>query len=164
MTIQELFLLGMKRSIPALIWPAGLELNLGAGNNSIEGADNLDFPQWDAEKDAIPHCDETVGTIYAFHFLEHLHGARVIAMLREIERVLVVGGTANIVVPHASCSLAQSDLDHKSAFTEETFRTLFSSYYYTKHTAMPWRLHVHCCYIMGIAERNLAVFVQLEKQ
>ncbi len=92
MTINELFKLGMKRSIEELIPPGKIGLNLGSGLSPTLGFVNLDYPTWNADIESIPEEDESVDTIYAFHFLEHLTGANVIRILSEAQRVLKVGG------------------------------------------------------------------------
>ena len=91
MTLQELFKIGMKREIPDLIPVSTPMINLGAGTQTIPYAINLDYPEWDAERDAIPCGDLSIETVYAFHFLEHLPGESVISILREVERVLKPG-------------------------------------------------------------------------
>ena len=162
MTIQELFELGMKRELPGLLHPEGPDqLNLGAGHAIIEGARNLDYPDWDAEFDPIPEATGAVDAIYAFHFLEHLRGDDVVRILRECERVLRPGGILTVVVPHRLSSMAFHDLDHKSFWTEDTWKTLLGTPYYDKNRERPWRLRVHANFIMGVAERNLALFTQL---
>lgn len=163
MDINNLFELGMKRHIPLLCQPGEIAINLGAGKQEIKGAKSLDLPKWDAERDMIPYHDGSVDTIYAFHFLEHLPAGRVIYMLREFERVLKVGGTANVVVPHRLSQMAYHDLDHKTFFCEETWRTLFSTPYYDKNREVPWRLEVGTNIIIGIVERNLALMTQLRR-
>ena len=117
MTIQWLFEMGMKREIPELIPVSTPAVNLGAGAHTIPYTMNLDFPDWNGEEDSIPVDDASIGTVYAFHFLEHLPGESVISVLREIERVLRPGGTALIVAPHWTSQLAFQDLDHKCFFT-----------------------------------------------
>jgi hypothetical protein len=163
MNINELFKLGMKRDILDLIAPGEKTINLGAGKQVIPGAINYDYPSWNGQTDDIPHDDDTIDTIYAFHFLEHLSPASVIFMLREFQRVLKVGGTANIVVPHRLSSMAYQDLDHKSFFTEETWKTLFTNPYYDKNREVPWKLAVGTNIIIGVVERNLAQMTQLVK-
>jgi hypothetical protein len=77
-TIQDLFRVGMNRILPDLHdGPEGPMLNLGPGtsawpNKIIPNSIGLDLPEWNAETDRIPFDDETVGTIHAYHFLEHL--------------------------------------------------------------------------------------------
>ena len=167
MNIEQLFLLGMKRSLHTVHEHVGSDcvaLNLGAGKTNIDGAINLDFPEWDATYMPLPFEDESVHTIHAYHFLEHLHGERVIQMLREFQRVLVNGGVANIVVPHRLGQMAIEDLDHKTQFCEETWRNLFRNKYYDKHRELPWQLDVGLNVIMGLNERNLALVTQLVRK
>lgn len=175
MNIQELFTLGMKRPLAQLIDPFAMipkidggqskprMLNLGAGNSLIDGAINLDFPVWDAETMDIPELEGNVDAIFAFHFLEHLPSKRIIHVLRECERVLKVGGTLNIVVPHRLGSMAYHDLDHKTFFCEDTWKILFSTPYYDKGRETPWRFKIHFNLIAGLVERNLCVMTQLIK-
>ena len=112
----------------------------------------------------IPFRDETIDTVFAFHFLEHFAGKRTIELLREIERCLKVGGTANIVVPYYRSNMAFHDLDHKCFFTEDTFKTLFSTPYYDKNRETVWKLEINVNIIIGVAERNLCLMTQLVKK
>ena len=163
MDINSLFKLGMKRDIPALI-PHGKEcINLGAGNSHLPFAASLDLPQWDAEVDPIPYQSNSLDTIFAFHFFEHLSGKHAIRMLKECERVLVVGGTLNVVVPHRTSQLAYEDLDHKSFFCEETWRNLFRTSYYIKNREEGWKFEIRTNIIIGLSERNLALMTQLQR-
>ena len=163
MTLQELFKIGMKREIPELLPIDSPAVNLGAGAQQMPYTMNLDYPDWNGEEDTIPMEENSVGTVFAFHFLEHLPGESVISMLREVERVLKPGGTMLIVVPHAASSMAFHDLDHKSFFNEDTFPNLFDTRYYTKHREDPWQLKIHLNIVMAVAFRNLAVLTQLVK-
>lgn len=164
MTLNELFTLGMKRYIPALLPWGAVVVNLGAGTQALpEVTLALDYPDWDADTEDIPCHTESVDTVLAFHFLEHLSGERVIALLREMERVLVVGGTANLVVPYWQAQLAIEDLDHKTQFCEDTWKTLFNRQYYAKHREQPWRFAIGTNVIMGVKGHNLALLTQLVK-
>jgi len=161
---HSLFQYGMKRSIPALLPLAGVVLELGPGNTPTPWADcTLDWPEWDGDKAPLPFKDESLGAIVAFHFLEHFTGARVIALLRECERALRPGGTLTVVVPHRLGALSVEDLDHKSFWTEDTWKTLMRNTRYDKHRERPWRLSVGFNAIVGVAERNLALLTQLVK-
>lgn len=161
--IIHLFKLGMKRDIqPLLEAPhvTGVQLNLGAGNQQMDGVINLDYPTWDADVDNIPYADNSVDSIYAFHFFEHLVDPR--PTLRECFRVLVPQGTLNIVVPYWNCQLAWQDLDHKKAFTLDTWATLKDTTYYEKEK-VGWPFIINTNIVIGVAERNLAIMTQLVK-
>jgi SAM-dependent methyltransferase len=163
---QALFYLGMERellnlatpSLPPVLGGPMRRLNLGAGSKVIPGTEPLDLPEWDADKMTLPVRDESVSEIYALHFLEHVKDP--IKVLRECQRVLYPGGVLNIVVPYYNASIAAMDLDHKHAFNEDTWKTLFSNQYYDKNS-VGWKFRVHFNLIAGIVERNLALFTQL---
>jgi ubiquinone/menaquinone biosynthesis C-methylase UbiE len=163
MTIQELFKIGMKRDIPLLMEDAkgGIILNLGAGNQSIDGATAFDWPDWDAEHGFIPCPDNSVSQIHAYHFFEHLRDPRII--LAECQRVLKKSGHINIVVPYYKSNMAFQDLDHKSFFTEDTWKNLFSKEYYSKGK-IDWEFKIGLNIIIGINERNLCLMTQLIKE
>lgn len=159
MSLPQLFLLGMDRSIPEpLPMPTGLVLNLGAGNKVIDGTVPLDWPTWDADKDPLPYRDGEVHGIHCYHFLEHV--AHPVAILIECQRVLKPYGLLQICVPYYKSNMAAQDLDHKSFFTEDTWKTLFNNPYYKKHR-VDWKFEVHLNVIMGVAERNLCLLTQL---
>jgi hypothetical protein len=162
-TLVQNFEKGMDRLVePFRYIQGGIKLNLGAGRKNIPGTVRYDADMgWFAPKLAQP--DETVTGIYAYHFLEHLERNTLLAMLHEIERVLIPGGWVNIVVPYYTSNMAHQDLDHKSWFTETTFDNLFNCPYYNGTMPRGWKLKVNSCMIMGIVERNLALVVQLVK-
>ena len=160
--IQQLFQMGMDRTIPAMAEiPEGLCLNIGAGNKVFPEYHPLDLPDWDADTMAIPFEDESVAHIIAFHFLEHCREP--VRLLQEFQRVLVPGGVATIVVPYYSSAIAAQDLDHKHSFTEETWKTLFKNQYYDKNR-VDWKFEVHLNIIIGIVERNVCLMSQLVKR
>jgi SAM-dependent methyltransferase len=167
LTIESIFSLGMKRTIPPTLQPPldakVPRLEFGGGRVPLPGAMSLDFPAWDASKDSIPLEDGSVGAIFAFHFFEHLTGAEAIRLLREVERVLVPGGVLTVVIPHRLSDMAFQDLDHKSFWTEDSWKHLLSNAYYDKNREVPWRLRHHSSIIIGIVARNLALMSQLEK-
>ena len=166
LAIEDWFRIGMARNVPApLPMPVGRHLNLGAGNKQIGQAIPLDLEHgWDANKELIPCADETVAGIWANHFLEHVKNP--VAVLRECERVLEVGGVLNVVLPHAMSQLKAADITHEwnHNFTEETWRHLIGNQYFTAPTGTAWALRVHTCFIMGVSWANLALFTQLVKQ
>lgn len=162
-SIETLFEQGSDRDIPyfkPMDWTYPL-LNLGAGNKNVAGTIPLDWPAWNAETDPIPHSDESVGGIVAYHFLEHLRDPR--PVLREASRVLVFGAPMNIVVPHYMGAMAFQDLDHKSFWTCDTFRVLLDNPYYDKDNNTEFRFRIGANLVMGINERNLMLVTQLIK-
>ncbi len=168
--IRSFFLNGMKRELKYLHEPPFEKSHkvviLGAGRQkSITGKQppNIeyvpyDFPEWNGETDRIPHEDNSVAAVVAFHFLEHLSNP--VRMLKEMERVLVKGGVAYIVVPSHLGSMAYHDITHKTFFTLDTWKTLFSTPYYDTGE---WKFEIGFNAIIGITERNLAIFTQLIK-
>ena len=162
-TLVDLFNLGMLREhlevVPDVDHLSNIVLNLGPGNKHIGGAIELEWPAWDAESMPIPFHDDTVAQIHAYHFLEHISNIRF--LMSECHRVLMVGGHMNIVVPYYSSAMQAQDLDHKSAFTEKTFKHLYSAEYYEKDKLEPMRVHTN--FIMGDCETNLCLVIQLVK-
>jgi len=163
-TFEDLFQLGMDRNIcisHTLCETLG-KLNLGGGNKQIQGAVNLDLPDWDAETMPIPFSDGSIGEIFAFHFLEHIQNT--VGVLRECQRVLAVGGLLNVVVPYYKSQMAYHDLSHKRFFTECTFKNLFDQQFYSSSDKQGWSLEAEFCLIVGIVERNLCLMVQLRRK
>lgn len=160
MTFHDFFQLGMKRTIPPLrpMPTEGIVLNLGAGFSPIPCTLALDYPEWNAERQPIPYADGEVSGIHAYHFLEHFADPKLI--LREMQRVLKPGGIAQIVVPHYRSAMASHDLDHKSWFTEDTWRQTFHNPYYAKGHA-GWQFEIGFNVVAGIVERNLCLMTQL---
>lgn len=190
MKVQDLFKLGMKRDVPDLLdFPEGVVLNLGCGKHVLPGAVNLDWPHWNAEtyqieipnivkhrmlngEDAeLPHpgmndilqrCpSDSIAGIHCYHFLEHVQDPR--RMLREMQRVLKVGGVANICVPHYWGSMAHHDLDHKKNFAVDTWSNTFDAPWYEKDRN-GWRFKIGFNMLMAVTERNAAILTQLIKE
>lgn len=161
-TLLDLFNVGMMRSYSDIkTMPKGLVLNLGAGKKLIEGSFPLDYPEWDAEIDVIPFEDNSVDGIHCYHMLEHIDGKRIPFAINEMQRVLKVGGVVNIVVPHGMSHMQMSELDHRTFFTEKSFKKLFSTEYFTKNKIKPMQINMNL--IMADEYNNLALIVQLEK-
>ncbi|WGN90769.1 methyltransferase [Burkholderia phage vB_BglM_WTB] len=164
-SINDMFALGMKRVIPVLEKPDHTRaVNLGAGISHIKGVRSIDFPEWDAECGHLPPDMRHLTAVYAFHFFEHLPGKVVIELLRDIQDRLVSGGTLNIVVPYYKSGMAAHDLDHKSQYNEDTWKTLFSTPYYAKNREREWKFDIGTNVIIGVVERNLALMTQLIKK
>jgi len=164
MDIQHFFKIGLSRDIPQLIpLPEGdfVGVDIGASGTKKIMPVCVGLPDWRWPRDNLPFQDDTVDVATAFHFLEHLSGEDAISMLREIERVLKPGGVVNVVVPYYNSSMQAHDLTHKSCYNESTFDNLFNCAYYD--IAGNWSLKIHAQFIMGIVERNMALFAQLIK-
>lgn len=163
--VENLFHVGMDRKLPVFFRSHprkdSIQLNLGAGNKTIDGTIPLDYPQWDADRDPIPFEDNSVDVIHAYHFLEHCKEP--VKVLQECQRVLVSGGHINIVVPYYTSQMQAHDLDHKHRFCEETWCNLFDTKYYDKNR-IEWEFVVGVNVIMGVVERNLCLMTQLIKR
>jgi ubiquinone/menaquinone biosynthesis C-methylase UbiE len=142
--------------------PNQVILNLGAGKKLIEGTVSLDVPEWYADMD-MPFEDDSVDLILAYHFFEHLDKNEILGTLLEVERILKVGGYMNIVTPHWSCEAAHQDLDHKSFWSESTWRNLFKNPFYDGTMPREWKLEEVQTVIVGLVERNLMIVSQLVK-
>lgn len=160
---MQIFNIGMMRSINEPLPITGRGLNLGAGNKSLPGFTPLQLPEWDAETMPIPYPDESFEHVAAFHFLEHLKPKTVPLVMLEAQRVLVKGGVLSIVVPHRLGGMAWQDLDHKSFFTENTWRLLWENHYYSRPTDKKFKMQLHFNLIMGQDERCLALVSQFTK-
>ena len=163
MNIQELFFLGMDREIPKLLSPpeGGRLIDVGSSGTKKTLPESLGYPEWHWPVHPLPAGRAEVAAFHAFHFFEHLTGAEAIDLLRAMERCLMPGGIINIVVPYYNSSMQAQDLTHKSVWCEGTIPTLMNNSYYDP--AGQWYLKLHTQFIMGIAERNLALFIQLTK-
>lgn len=105
-------------------------LELGCGNRKripdAIGIDVIDYECVDIVGDAVEVLrefpDSTVDMISSHHFLEHVTDLEV--LLQEVTRVMRVGGTLEVVVPHFSNPYYFSDPTHKNFFGLYTFSYL----------------------------------------
>lgn len=95
-----------------------MKLNLGSGNNKVEGYINIDqnretLPDivLDLEKDCLPFDDNSVCFVLAYHILEHL-GAGFFHCLRELHRVCQPNSIIEIRVPHPRHDIFLIDPTH----------------------------------------------------
>jgi ubiquinone/menaquinone biosynthesis C-methylase UbiE len=125
-----------------------------------EGVVSVGLPEWNADTMPLPYGNHTVGEVWALHFLEHVQ--KPIAVLAEIQRVLCIGGVANIVVPYGTCHMAVQDLSHTHFFNESSWDHAFRNPYYNDHDLETgWHLTQHINCIMGVKGENLALVTQL---
>jgi hypothetical protein len=155
---------GLDRDIPGWRFPS-LDrpiLHLGPGSQKeVLDAVPLDRPYWNADTDKIPYDDGKVGGIYATHFFEHLENPRF--CLAECARVLATGCPLNILVPHATSLLFLQDLDHRSPFVLETWKTFLINDYYDASRYGPIPLSVSFNAVFALKESNLVLVTQLIK-
>jgi SAM-dependent methyltransferase len=91
-----------------------MKLNVGSGNRPKEGYLSVDLvggdvtaPAWD-----LPYGDGTVEAIYSRHMIEHLTFKNAHRALAEWSRVLVPGGTVEIICPNRDIHVANLG-DHR---------------------------------------------------
>ena len=99
------------------------KLNLGCGDDKIEGWVNIDQIEsadlrLDLEEAELPFQDESVEEVYASHVMEHLHNFP--ALMNEIHRVLMPNGVVEIKVPMYPHKEAFGDPTHVRFFTDVT--------------------------------------------
>lgn len=99
---------------------APLRLDLGCGTNKREGFTGVDvrsFPGVDRVVDVAaapwPWKDGSVAEAHASHVVEHLTGPQRIVFVNELWRVLVLGGTCQVITPHWASCRAYGDLTHQ---------------------------------------------------
>ena len=166
--LSTLFEAGMDRELPNYVihddanGEANL-INLGAGYKFLDYTDPLGAEQGWWAGTPLPYDDESVAGIWSFHFFEHLGKDELMDVLRECERVLMVDAVLNIVVPHYISEGAFHDLDHKTFFTESTWRNLMENTYYDGTMDRDWKFRIGLNLIMGLNVRNLALVTQLIK-
>jgi len=103
----------------------GIWINLGCGNKKRKDYKNIDIRKecnpdiiYDLNK-GIPFKDNSVSRVYAKMILEHMN--RPEELLKEIVRVCKDNAQIAIIVPHANSYASNSDLTHKSKYTENSF-------------------------------------------
>jgi predicted SAM-dependent methyltransferase len=108
-------------------------LNIGCGNDTRDGWINIDSRKWNSNvvvRDVtrgLPYDNESVDEIYTSHMVEHLNPTDAQFFLKECERVIKPDCKIEIRVPHGRGRDAFA-LDHRSYYTEETFRLLHDEY------------------------------------
>lgn len=160
--VQELFALGMKRSLRDIREPTGpFTLELGPGNSPMGCAYELSLPMHDIGEEAFPLSAASVDAVYAFHVFEHLTPDGVVHCLRECARVMKGMTPLSICVPYYRSNLAFRDLDHKSFYTERTWDQLLKNDYYDNMFELRDLFDIGFNAIIGVEEANLALLTQL---
>jgi ubiquinone/menaquinone biosynthesis C-methylase UbiE len=125
-------------------------LNLGSGNDIRAGWVNLDcsaLPGVDIvhniEQLPLPLPNDSYDYVLCQDILEHVD---YIPLLRDIRRIMRIGGTLHIRVPHFTSSNAYGDPTHKRFFSSETFGFFVAdsdrSYYFDFSFARMENLHI----------------------
>lgn len=148
-------------------------INLGCGNKYVDGWCNVDVGNckkdvtWNLEIFPWPMPSNVASVIMAAHLLEHIKKENVISFMREIHRVLKVGGIVEIYCPHYTSKNAFADFTHQYFVTEDTF-----SYFCRegKHRNFGTIYGIdfefveqHCGTYKESPESNLDIYFRLEK-
>jgi predicted SAM-dependent methyltransferase len=111
-------------------------LNLGCGTKIIRppihgfdewvNLDHRDLPGVDCVHDIrgtppIPYPDKTFDYVLVDNVIEHFISEHVIAIINDIDRVLIDGGFVDVIVPHALSQGAYQDPTHKSFWVPRSF-------------------------------------------
>ena len=110
-----------KLKVSELALPAPLsKLDLGCGPNTREGFEGVDCTPFVGVKHVVdlkitpwPWADNSVAEAHSSHFVEHLTSLERVAFWNELYRVLVPGGTCQIIVPHWNSCRAYGDPTHQ---------------------------------------------------
>lgn len=134
-----------------------LKLDFGCGPNPREGFEGVDSTRFDGVKHVVdlkrtpwPWSDNSVSEAHASHFVEHLNAMERVGFWNELHRVLVPGGTCQIIVPHWASNRAYGDPTHQWPPVSEM------AFYYINRD---WRLqnapHTDAKYLKGGFDCNL---------
>ena len=110
-----------------------VKLNLGGGNQKLDGYDNVDLfaenPEHRVDLTAFPwpFADKSVDAVAMLHFLEHVEDLE--RTILEVHRILKLGGEFWVLVPHQKHPAAY-DISHRNHFTCSTFHTIAGQAYY----------------------------------
>lgn len=103
-----------------------IRLDLGCGNNKKDGFTGVDickFTQADIYHDLdsypYPFEDNSVYEIYCSHFIEHV--LEIKYFMEECYRILIPGGTMEVIAPYYSSIRAFQDYTHRRSISENTF-------------------------------------------
>lgn len=100
--------------------PALLKLDLGCGPHKRDGFYGVDASPFvgvdqvvDLTKTPWPWADQSVAEAHASHFVEHLTNTQRVGFVNELFRILVPGGTCQLIVPHWASCRAYGDPTHQ---------------------------------------------------
>lgn len=97
-----------------------LKLDFGCGPNKREGFTGVDRTRFagvdqvvDLTQFPYPWEDNSITEAHASHFVEHLTASQRCGFVNELYRILVPGGTCQIIVPHWASCRAYGDPTHQ---------------------------------------------------
>jgi len=118
----------MNRRLPKIKLKGKIRLDIGCGDKKEKGfigIDRRDCGQdilWDV-REGIPFPAESVDMIWTSHVMEHFTNQESMEVLREMYRVLKVGGILTCITPHAS-DPTSCYFGHESFWNEAKVDTL----------------------------------------
>ena len=118
----------MKRRLPKIKLAKKVNLDIGCGakkEKNFIGIDRRDCGQdivWDV-REGIPFPNESVDMIWTSHVMEHFTNVESMDVLREMYRVLKIGGVLVCTTPHAS-DPTSCYFGHESFWNEQKIDTL----------------------------------------
>jgi Uncharacterized protein conserved in bacteria len=140
------------KKVKALETPAApLKLDFGCGPHKREGFKGVDATAFvgvdfvvDLTQTPWPWANESVAEAHASHFVEHLTALQRAAFCNELYRILVPGGTCQIIVPHWASCRAYGDPTHQWPPVSE-----FWFYYLSKEWRGQNAPHTDAQYLAG---------------
>jgi len=122
-------------------------LDLGCGDNKVEGAvglDNIALPEVDIVHDLLhfpyPIKDNSFDIIYLRHVIEHFNIDKINNIMNECYRILKKDGQLFIHVPHVFSIAAFTDPTHKQYFT------FGSGYFWSKKYQKSYYSDIDSCW------------------
>jgi len=107
-------------------------LDIGCGSNKVAGATYVDINPdvkpdivHDLNKFPYPIANNTFDEVYARHIIEHLDDP--IGFMKEMCRVLKVGGRIFVETPHFSSRVAYSEPQHRLFYSYFMFNSLIGN-------------------------------------
>lgn len=130
--------------------PDYIVLNLGCGDNLMEGAINVDVhnDNADTKMDLMEYLDTcqvcSIDEIHMTHVIEHFPDPKPIIM--KCWKKLRYGGTLHIIVPHSTCAMAIGCMGHYRTYSYSTLDDYLARPFYmfgntlfrTKFQALRW--------------------------
>jgi predicted SAM-dependent methyltransferase len=120
-----------------------LNIGSGPGTEKQEGIVRVDIvPEWadecfDIRVGRFPFENDYFDEIEIHHTLEHIQlNEDFLHVMEEMQRVLKVGGTIDITVPHHESEMAYDCYEHTRFFNENSFMNFYDNPYH-KEMGLP---------------------------